>query len=154
MVQDDVTTRLRERLIGTWALISCVFRSATGETWYPYGTAPRGMLMYDAQGHMIVVLMGTGRPRFASGDVTTGTLDEIRAAFQAFDAYCGTYTLDEDHQVVMHHLEACRFPNFEGTNHQRAIHFDDGYLHMTTLPYNFDGKEWTGVAMWARASRD
>jgi hypothetical protein len=152
MTQPDVTIPLRERLIGTWHLIACTLRSVTGETWYPYGSEPKGMLMYDPAGHVIVVLMRSGRPPFASGDLLTGTPEEIREAFLGFDAYCGTYSIDEVQQTVTHHIAACRFPNWEGTDQLRLIQFDENGLHLHSLPYTLSGTEWTVEISWQRAS--
>lgn len=75
--------------------------------------------MYFANGSMSAVLMKRDRPKFASGDMANGTPEEIKAAFEGFDAYCGTFTLDEAESVVTHHVEACRFPNWEGTDQVR-----------------------------------
>jgi hypothetical protein len=96
--------------------------------------------------------MRPGRTPFASGDLLTGTPEEIREAFLGFDAYCGTYTIDEVQQTITHHLAACRFPNWEGTDQLRFIRFDEHGLHLGSLPYTIGGTEWTVEVSWQRAS--
>jgi hypothetical protein len=52
-----------------------------------------GYIMYDATGHMCVVLANPDRPAWKS----TGAADrsEVRSAFNGLVAYCGTYETNE-----------------------------------------------------------
>ena len=50
--------------------------------------------MYDSSGFMPYTAVRSGRPKFVLGDLAGGTPEEIRAAFEGFDAYCGTYELN------------------------------------------------------------
>jgi hypothetical protein len=111
------------------------------------------MIIYDPAGNMIVVLMRSGRVIFASGDPMSGTPDEIRDAFLGFDAYCGTYSVDEGRQTVTHHLVACRFPNWEGTDHLRVVKFDEAYLSLSSQPYSLRNTEWTVEVRWQRDTK-
>ena len=153
MVQDETTVQLRGRLIGTWRLTGAELRSTSGKSMYPYGATPRGMLMFDRDGHMTAVMMQPDRPAFASADPTTGTPDEINAAFQGFDACCGTYSVDEDHSTFTYHIEACLLPNWVGMDVSRLVRLEPPRLHLRVVrPYTFGGEEWTGVVSWERAS--
>jgi hypothetical protein len=140
-----------DQLIGTWRLQSCEGRSADGQVIYPYGEAPEGMLMYDAHGHMIVILMRRSRPLFVGGDVLRGTAEELRAAFEGFDAYCGTYTLDVSQATVTHHLVAARFPNWVGTDQVRHVTLRQDRLALSTPPILGGGTEWTFSLIWQPA---
>jgi hypothetical protein len=140
-----------EHLIGTWHLRTCELRSTDGQVMYPYSTAPVGMLMYDPTGFMVVLLMRPGRPTFVSGDVLRGTPDEIKAAFEGFDAYCGTYTVDAHQHAVTHHLIATRFPNWEGTDQLRFVDLTENELILRSPPIRAGGNEWTVVVTWTRA---
>ena len=57
------------------------------------------MLVYSQNGTMAAVLMRRGRAKFASGDVYGATAAEVKEAFEGFDAYCGTYTIDDQEDV-------------------------------------------------------
>ena len=109
----------RNPLVGTWKFISIVGMNSNGQTFFPYGEKPYGRLMYDSKGNMIVLLMKHERPKFKSDDMATSTCDEIRVAFEGFDAYCGTYLLDREKQTVTHRIEGARFPNWENTDQIR-----------------------------------
>jgi hypothetical protein len=95
--------------------------------------------------------MRRGRPRFAAGDPLDGAPEEIKAAFEGFDAYCGTYTLDEAAGVVTHRVLASRFPNWEGTDQVRRVELDGDRLHLATPPILARGAEWVVAVTWQRA---
>jgi hypothetical protein len=107
--------------------------------------------MYGADGTMTAVLMRAGRPKFASGDVLAGTPEEIRAAFEGFDAYCGTFTIDENVSTVTHHVEASRFPNWEGSDQVRYFELLDNKLRISTPPILALSKMWIIHAVWERS---
>jgi hypothetical protein len=50
-----------EQPIGAWKLGSCEARSSSGEVSYPYGRNPFGMLVYDSDGNVFVLLMRRAR---------------------------------------------------------------------------------------------
>ena len=103
-------------------------RSPKGEVIYPYGKNIFGRLIYTREGFMSVLLMNPDRPRFGSDDPMAGTPDEIETAFRGFDAYCGTYTIDEERATVTHHIQASKFPNWIGTDQVRSFELRDGRL--------------------------
>ena len=67
-----------EDLIGTWSLESFTAKGSNGVEGFPLGESPQGLLTYTASGHMAAVLMSSGRPKFASGDLRGGTPEEIK----------------------------------------------------------------------------
>ena len=65
-------TSLREAVLGAWHLVSFLARdAATGEERHPLGTAPRGLILYTADG-------------FISAQLATSNMDE-------YIAQCGTW---------------------------------------------------------------
>src|SRR4051794_26639438 len=139
-----------EDLLGTWSLESFVARSPTSEV-FPLGPSPHGLITYSSTGYMAAVLMASDRPKFASGDFRGGTLEEIRQAFEGFDAYAGQYELDEEQGTVTHHAEVARFPNWEGTSQLRYARLIDGCLHLSTPPMLAKGQQWVSTLVWRRA---
>ena len=141
-----------EQLVGTWRLLSCEGRSESGEVIYPYGEETVGMLMYDAAGNMSVMLMRRGRPHFASGDLAGGTPQELKAAFEGFDAYCGRYTLDGATGTVTHHVLASKFPNWVGTEQDRYASVSGDTLDLSSPPLTVRGEAWIISLVWQRVS--
>ncbi len=138
-------------LVGTWSLESCVARGTNGMEILPLGDAPQGLLTYTADGYMSAVLMKSGRSRFASEDYRGGTSEDIRQAFEGFDAYAGTYEVDEAGGIITHHAEIARLPNWEGTRQVRRARLLDGKLELTTPPLAALGQEWVSTLVWHRA---
>jgi hypothetical protein len=129
-------------LMGTWQYISLSGRNTAGDVIYPYGEHLYGMLMYDPGGNMSALLMNPDRPRFLSGDMMNGTPDELEAAFEGFDAYCGTYTLDEQNATITHHVKGAKFPNWVGTDQVRFYEISGDTLRISAPPIMAHGDEW------------
>jgi hypothetical protein len=133
---------LREELVGTWRLVAARQRLADGSERPDPQPGPRGVgyIMYDATGHVCVVLANPDRPAWKSPAAATD--GEVRSAFAGLVAYCGTYETDEARHAVIHHVEADREPHAMGTDRTRlaAVTGDRLVLRPTTLP--------PGVAEW------
>jgi hypothetical protein len=141
-----------EYLVGTWSLESFVGEGPNGVQVFPFGEAPRGLLTYMANGYMSVVFMSSGRQKVASSDLHGGTPEEIKQAFEGFDAYAGTYDLDEESGTVTHHVEVARLPNWEGTAQIRFAKFVGTNLHLATPAILYRGQEWVFSLVWRRVS--
>ncbi len=135
---------LKERLLGTWRLVSIENRDAPEKAWEKrYGENPRGYIMYDATGHMAVQIEKTPPPsKFASGDDWKPTPDEARAAYLGYVAYFGTYTVDEKAGAVTHHVEGSLRPSYIATDRVRPATFEGDRLILS------DGKTFRVV--WER----
>ena len=129
-------------VVGTWKLISVKAQNSDEDVIHPYGEDPSGMLIYDAKGYMSTVFMRTGRLKFVSGDPLGGTSEEIKEAFEGFDAYCGTYGVNAEKRTVTHHVKASRFPNWEGTDQLRYFEFSGNRLILKTGSIPALGPKW------------
>jgi hypothetical protein len=132
----------RRDILGPWKLTSMESTNSGGEAFYPFGENPSGMILYDASGYMSYTAMRSGRPKFASGDARGGTPEEMKAAFEGFDAYCGTYEINVEEGVVTHHVETSRFPNWEGSDQVRFFQISGNRLAIDTAPIQSQGSEW------------
>jgi hypothetical protein len=127
-------------LVGTWRLVSFEDWDAAGHRSQPYGEHPRGYFVYDATGHLSVQIMRTPPlPPLSSGDVAVATGAEKEAAYDAYLAYFGTYTVDAERGVVVHHVEGALMPTFTGTDQPRQF-----VLNGDTLIIG-DQKRWKRV---------
>ena len=84
------TTMHAADLLGTWSLESCCAQADDGTEIQPYGDNPKGSITYTAAGYMTAALMRSGRTKFASSDLFKGTAEEVREAFEGFEAYAGS----------------------------------------------------------------
>lgn len=139
---------MQKRLVGVWRLISFELKISGGQVVYPVGRDSRGMLVYDEQGNMAAQIMRVDRPLVTSGDQLRGTDAEVRAAFQGYLAYYGTYEVDETNSRVIHRVTGSLFSNWIGTEQVRRIRFDGDRLSLSTEPLACDGREMTAEMTW------
>jgi len=98
---------LQSQLVGTWRLISRVVTTEDGTVVRDpgLGAAPTGYLMYDSSGHIAVQIMKSDRPSVIDCSISTPAVSNNSRSVNGYDAYFGTYTIDEAHHTVTHHLE-------------------------------------------------
>jgi Lipocalin-like domain len=97
----------RGQLVGTWRVVSRVVRLEDGTAVQDpgLGKTPTGYLIYDSSGHMAAQLMRTDRPMAIDCGTSIAAPSENSQSVNGYDAYFGTYTIDETHHTVTHHLE-------------------------------------------------
>ena len=136
--------------VGTWKLISFESRLSSGEVRHPLGPEPIGRIIYDGKGNMAVILTRSDRSSMASPDKKRASLQEKGAALDSFEAYFGTYDVDEARQVVTHHVEGALFPNWVGTAQERFYLFAGDRLELSTAPIAYGGDTAEAVLVWQR----
>jgi Lipocalin-like domain len=122
--------QLRERLLGSWRIVSWTWRNASGDVSSPLGDDPAGLLTYDASGTVSAQLMRRSQPRFKSDDWLRATADEEAAAWSGYFGYFGTYSISESADAVIHHVEGSSFPNLVGTEQVRYCHLAGNRLSL------------------------
>ena len=138
-------------VVGTWQLVSYEDKSPAGESIYPFGREPKGLLMYDAGGRMSIQLMKVPHPKIASGDDSNVTPEEKQALYDAYVAYFGRYTVDAANGVIVHHVEADLADVYIGNDEKRPFVLRGDTLILAPH-WKVDGKDWTGVRVFKRAS--
>ena len=142
-----------DRFAGTWRLLACEGRWSDGRVTHPYGENPHGLLMYDGRGIFAGQIMARGRPPFVTGNLLKGSDDEVRAAFEGYLAYYGSYSVDEANELMVHEVEGSFFPNWIGDRQIRTYEFtDDGKLRLSTMPIKGSRADLTVVLLWERTT--
>jgi len=124
----SMSSNMAAKLAGTWNLVSFYAQDSTGQISYPFGKKAQGRLIYEPNGRLAVQLMDPDRPRFASGDLLLTSEAEVRAAFDGYAAYYGTYSVDQGERLIVHHVEAAHIPNWVGTDQVRHFEFQGSRL--------------------------
>jgi len=143
---------LAHNLVGTWRLLSRIDRDASGEAVDEpsLGSDPLALLFFDASGNFAAQFMRRERrvavaaPEFAGQNNTT--------AIGGYDAYFGTYVVDEVSGDVHTHLVAALSPRHVGATMVRNMKVEDGKLIIrlnTTTPDNISVSR---TLTWERAS--
>ncbi|HEY0875228.1 MAG TPA: lipocalin-like domain-containing protein [Vicinamibacterales bacterium] len=131
MVNEQVSAReetVRERLVGSWTLLSYTTEAPDGSTGKPYGEAV-GRLNYDDLGHMAGQVMRPNRLAVAPGQWGT---QEVRSAYAGYIAYFGTYEVNEAGDTVVHHVEGALNPGWVGGRQVRRLRFEGDLLVLST----------------------
>jgi hypothetical protein len=140
---------LREKIIGTWQLVSWVYTNDKGETTHYFGEDARGILMYDTHGYMNAQLMRADRQRFSSESISSGTPTEAHGAFHSYLAYFGRY-LEVAPGELVHTVEGSLFPNWVGHKEVRYAKIEHDLLILNTPPIPVAGENIVFHVTWRR----
>jgi len=125
---------LRERLIGTWRLVSYQVSGADGSVVYPMGQDVDGLIMYVPDGHMSANLMVPGRAAYTGGAAASATPAQLAAAAAGYFGYAGRFEVDEVAGVVIHRIEVALMPNLAGSTQRRHVSLDGRRLTLRGDP--------------------
>lgn len=151
-IDPSAPTDPRSKLIGVWKLVSIEERDAQGRLVVPldYGPNPIGMLIYEASGHMSVHAMRRGRAKLASDDVHMASPEAAKAAFVGYNAYFGTFEVDAQRGLVIHHVEGAMIPNWEGSKQVRRFRLEGDRLILEPPQFEAAGQQRTRRLTWQR----
>ena len=108
----------KEQVVGAWSLISETEDGKRGE---PFGTAPKGVMIFSSAGHFSLFQSRAEIPKIAANDRARATPEEAQAIVASTIAYYGTYSIDEASKVMSVKLEASTFANVAAIPNQKRI---------------------------------
>jgi hypothetical protein len=141
---------LKDQLVGAWTHVSTKYKFPDGKTADTMGPNARGIMIFDASGHMAFINMSATLPKFASNNRTKGTPEENKAIVEGSYAYFGTYTVNEADRSFTVHVEGSTFPNFDGMDQKRTFTLSGDELRYTN-PVSTIGQGVVVEAVWKRA---
>jgi hypothetical protein len=136
-------------LHGHWRLVSWTGVDGKGNEVAPGGENPQGDLIYLPSGRMAVQIQYDDRPTLGSRDLDAGDGPGKAAAYDTYNAYCGTWTMPRD-GVVVHHVDLALHPDQPGMDKERPFELDGDELTLHTQPVRSAGGESTSVLRWRR----
>jgi len=134
-------SEIRNRIVGTWKLVSTVDIMKDGTIRPTYGPHAKGFLMYQRDGYMCADLVNPDRPKWA--DRVHTTLEEKVAAADSTFAYCGRYEIDVKNRQIVHLPEVATDPGYVGSRQVRPYAFEGGRLVLSDVE-----KDDPSVARW------
>jgi Lipocalin-like domain len=140
---------IASKIIGTWRLVSCVARTADGQTSYPFGKNAQGRANLEPDRFAFQVL-NPDRPRFPSVDPRSASDAEMREAFEGYLAYYGSLSIHPVDNTIVNRVEAASIPNWVGTDQVRYYRFEDDRLVLSTPPMLRGGVESINTIVWER----
>jgi hypothetical protein len=111
---------LKEQLLGTWTLVSSDQVRADGSKLKQFGANPKGINVFDANGRFFLMVASADNSQIASNGRGKTNSEEDGLTVESI-AYYGTYTVDEEVNVISLHLDASTFPNQIGTDQKRNV---------------------------------
>jgi hypothetical protein len=119
---------LRQRILGTWRMLAWTRKVVeSGQESEALGPDPFGYINYAPDGHLMVFVLRSGRPRPSSNPPSE---PEKVALFDTMFAYVGTYVVEADR--VVHTLEGSWNELWTGTQQTRFLSFEGDKLVYTT----------------------
>ena len=137
----------RAKFVGTYRLITTEVKDASGKWSRTPNFNSIGYITYSDTGHMGVHIMPRNRPRFAS-NMPTG--EEAQAALRGYTAYFGSFTVNEQDKLVVHHRVGQINPGGD-VDAKRFYDFDGERLILTPAPANGGSKD-QALKAWTRVS--
>jgi hypothetical protein len=113
--------KAKDQLVGTWALVSVISEADDGNKTEPFGSDPKGMIMFSSEGHFSLFQSKAEIPRIAANDRAKATPEEARAIVASAIAYYGTYSVSEADKTILVKVNASTFANVAGGAEQKRI---------------------------------
>jgi Lipocalin-like domain len=120
---------MKKQLVGTWTFVSSTTKLPDGSP--AWGTNPKGLLIFTANGHFSSQIVRSDLPKFASNNRAQGTPEENKAVVQGTIGTFGTYTVDEAKKTYKLKFEGSSFPNRVGTEQTRPFTITGDELKVT-----------------------
>ena len=139
---------LTEQLSGVWTLVSHESVRADGGRIPVYGTNPKGIAFFEADGHFIITVMRANRANYTIDFPTQGTAEENKVTAQGTMTYFGTYSVSEADHTIALHIEASSFPNWNGADQKRIFAIAGDQLTLTARALQTGGY---ADVVWTRA---
>ena len=142
---------LGARLRGSWELISRIDRAQDGrERAEPsLGSDPIAFLVFDGTGHFAAQFMKRDRTRVENS--RAAGLNNSRAR-DGYDAYFGTYTVDESSGDVQTRLVAALSPENVGQVFTRRMRVDGDVLFIELDTSTAEGEAVRRTLRWRRVA--
>ena len=145
-----MTVALSAQLPGTWELVSRIDVTASGDRRVEpsLGDDPVAMLIYDRSGHFAAQFMKRDRS-VAASDAPPGASNNSRAV-GGYDAYFGTYTVDDAQGTVTQRLAAALSKENVGSVLTRAMTVEGNALTIELQTTSAQGEAVTRTLRWRR----
>ena len=139
---------LAKQVQGSWTLVS-VYVEQDGKKIEPFGSQPRGFLIFTHDGRFLEILLRPNLPKFTANNRMKGTPEENQAIVQGSLAFYGTYKVvsEKEHTGIMH-VEGSTFPNWNGEDQKRVWTIKGDELSVTNPTASAGG---TAYVIWKRA---
>lgn len=128
--KDSAKESVRDKLVGSWRL-AWIEEQAPDRKMVK--SEPNGVIMYTRDGHMAVQIM-------LSDTSNRSVSNPVQYEHSGYEAYYGTYEIDEAAHSVTHHVEGALVRSLIGKNLTRLYRFEGKQL---VLKSSRPDEHWT-----------
>ena len=142
-----------KQILGAWQLESRTVRKANGEVLLDpvLGRQPVGRLFYDASGHMMLQMMRQERAQAISAPSNAQDAKNPRIVL-GYDAYFGSFSVNEPKGTITHHVEGSLFPEDLGKDFRRFFKIDGDTFTLSFTSKAPEGFEVTRTLRFRRST--
>lgn len=112
---------IAKRIVGAWSLVAVTAERADGSKIEPFGTNPKGIIIFTDSGHFSLFQSRADIPKLAENDRSKATAEEAKAVVGGSIAYYGTYSVNEMDKSLSVTLDGATFANLLGGAQRRDI---------------------------------
>ena len=107
---------ITDQLLGTWMFVSVISEADDGNKSEPFGSNPKGMIMFSTEGHFSLFQSKAEIPRMPLTTSSTKATSEeaVAICFAGTIAYYGTYSVSEPDNSILVKVNASTFANGSG----------------------------------------
>src|SRR3954468_451915 len=109
----------REQIVGAWTLVSVTSEIDDGKKGEPFGSSPKGMIIFTNDGHFSLFQSRAEIPKIAANDRAKATPEEAQGIVASSIAYYGTYAIDEKAGVMSVNLATSTYANVAAIPNQK-----------------------------------
>lgn len=137
----------RQAVAGTWTLVDHRTILASGDVRQAFGTTPRGLFVFDADGHTSVQIADASRP---TTPIETAAADDLRALSRTYLAYFGRYDVDLATRTIVVHTTADLNPLNTGVDQIRYFTIEGDQMVLQPPPQAVGGGQQVSRITWRR----
>jgi hypothetical protein len=126
-----VCAQTAKDVVGAWDYVSAETVRPDGTKSPTFGPNPKGIVMFEANGHYALIVTRSGQPKFASNNRMQGTPDENKEIVQGSISHFGTYGVNEADKTITFHIQTSTFPNWDGMDQKRPFTLSGDELKYT-----------------------
>jgi Lipocalin-like domain len=112
---------IAKRIVGAWTLDAVTAERADGSKAEPFGTNPKGVIIFTDSGYFSLFQSRADLPKLAENDRAKATAEEAKAVVGGSIAYYGTYSVNETDKFLSVILEGATFANLLGGAQRRDV---------------------------------
>lgn len=141
-----------KQILGAWQLESRSVRKANGEILVDpvLGRQPTGRLFYDASGNMMLQMMRQERAQAITAPSNAEDAKNPRIVL-GYDAYFGTFSVNEPERTITHHVEGSLFPEDLGKDFRRFFRIEGDTFTLSFTSASPEGFEVTRTLRFRRS---